>query len=749
MFLRAGSFTSIPIGAIGIAAPVPTVPPADWRMPATVTLSAGDPTAINAAQATAAAKTRPAIAIAASSVHETIYQVASHDTDLILSVYSARLATYGFALHTSPDGVAWTAIPFTKVYPSGDGPANRRQAKLIPSGPAKYIRLTTTADGTASSIYPLLHKKPSSGPWDCYFLMGASREDELLGTFSGGNYQLEAAIKAAYPDRDPIIINWAVGGADLNGITFTAINEGIPGFTGICSQAYAGSISGNYITVNKPFVEGQRSYIETRYNNLVAAFVTAGMDAAISNTSFRLYTGVTPEAQAGGSLEYNNDVIHALIASLTPKWWNPTDGRPYIDEYLAVLYDRAGLEDSTHGSPTGDANMRVHKVQYYFGRIYSGAFPAAQAEQRVATFETTPTNANYLEATYAMNGFAVGAPKTTYQARIDAATTLPAATGTPVLSDTTPADGDVLGASGATWSGVPTPVIFYDWITNTGSPANAANAGNYSVATADIDKMLKRRETGTNVKGSSFVETAFSSAVAAGGGGPSLLPQTTALLARMTSAPDSALTTKIDTLMNVVVTLNLEHFVMYGLHDSQASLLDWNAAANNHALTGATMTHTPGAGFTGTGTGAIAVNRTQAQLWSTSSNATLGIGVRTLGTGTILGAAFSGASLYLVPDVIRYFQTSPAQAVYTWSAGNHIVTRIVAGSFTAKKNTNARLTLTGTSAGLASPSGANPPTINRANTAYGTHTYSHFFACHALTEAEEDTLNTAIAAFLA
>lgn len=633
-----------------------SAPPADWRMPASAaTLDGVSNASLLSAQATAGAKSRPGVALTATASTIIIYQVAAHTEPLILSWVSSLASGQTFTVETAPDGVTWTNLSYVKPVPTGFTANNRRLADLIPAGGAKHIRLTIANSGAADTIYPLLHKLPATGPWDAHLLVGASREEELMGTtMTSGFFPWETAVVSAYSTRDPLIFSWAMFGATGGEITSSATVTGIPAYAGICYYGYVGSFIGNNITADRPFDESERAALEGYYNSLGAAFTSAGISPCFANISYRNYstgTPTPPTSQAGGSLEYNLELVHARIAALSPSWYDSSIGRPRIDEYLAVLFDRGNLEDAQHGSPTGDANMRVHKVQNYFRKIYDGTFPASQIEQRVATYELTPTVANQNEANYANAGLAVGAVRSAFQARINAVVIPPSA---------------------------------------------------YIQRTIDF-------------------------------------------IARWSVPPDTTQADKIDVLMRVLDALPTRRFVMYDAPASQSALLDWYDDANNQSV-GAGMTFVANSHYTGTASGYIFFGDVPADIWlGGKDNMTLALGVKTINsTGPFLGTSAAGAYIYMSPTNTRFGHSTAGTAMSN-PAGNYILSRQAATEYTLKRDTVARVTYTQANEALPA---VGQPRLNNSVATYGLHSYTHAGCFDYLTEAQENTLNTAIATYL-
>jgi hypothetical protein len=388
-----------------IEPPAPTVPPVDWRMPATVTTSAGlagSQPALQAAQQSTSSKSRPVVTIPAGSTEWIEWQYAASDTYVPFTFMGGNNGTVSVTVDGVDQG-------YTPQFPPdhASGPSGKRQGIAIPPGGARTIRLTCVAGAADRSIAPLLHQMPARGPADSYVVNGASREDQGLKSA-----EFEAAIIAAYPGRDPIVFNWARSGQTADYVA-AAAPSAIALYRHISSYALVGSILGNNITGGRPYQEGYQAPLTAYYDAIGQAYADAGLRLVLSNTSYRAYSGVTPETQVGGSREYNDAVVHPMILKWSPRFYDAALLRAKGDEYVTVMRARSTLTDSTHGA---EAAQRKALLDGVFSVIYGVPF-VSQVERLVAALEAEPTGVNDNEASYALTALVPSAGRNALTAR--------------------------------------------------------------------------------------------------------------------------------------------------------------------------------------------------------------------------------------------------------------------------------------------------------------------------------------------
>lgn len=395
--------------------PSPT-PPRDWRMPASVSVSSGlsaYQSALSAAQASGPSKSRPSFVVPAGQT-EFVEWSFSESGSLILSWLgmSSSVVTVtknGVDMGFSP------AFPATSTVDGNNGAGGRRQAMEFSVSSGDVVRLSVEAGSASRTVEPLLHKKPASGPWDAHIVMGASREDQGLGSKN-----LEAAVMAKNPGSDPIVMNYALSGALSNAIAGLSAVAG-PYYRGVaCYAIIPGNVAGNNVTSGRPYTAAQKAAIDADIDTIVSNF--EGYKIVISNMSYRSYSDVSPDNQQNGSLPYNDSIIHPAVLRHSADYYDSSLSRSRIDEYVAILAARAALSDATHGAA---AAQREAWVNSHFAFVYSGNWSGivSPIEKGVALAESTAldkANAliNYNEASYALLSVADSPAKSIYSGRM-------------------------------------------------------------------------------------------------------------------------------------------------------------------------------------------------------------------------------------------------------------------------------------------------------------------------------------------
>ena len=107
----------------------------------------------------------------------------------------------------------------------------------------------------------------------------------------------------------------------------------------------------------------------------------------------------------------------------------------------------------------------------------------------------------------------------------------PANTAPPTISDTTPQTGQALTAGTGTWTGDQPIVFTFRWLRCNAGGQNcveipAATQQSYTVQSADLDRTLRVRVTGTNASGASSADSAATSRVTPGAAPGTTIPIT-------------------------------------------------------------------------------------------------------------------------------------------------------------------------------------------------------------------------------
>lgn len=403
-------------GDSGIAPAVPKVPPADWRMPASVTTSQGivnmQP-ALAAASSSASARQRPTVTIPDASTQRIEWAVAEGGEAILSFIPRATTGSYTVALDGVDQG-------FAKAIPEGTSEVARRQAICLPVAAGQAIRLTITTSGGACDIEPLLHRKPDAGPWDALLVFGPS----LLQT----GYQssaMESSILAAFPTRDPILFNYAR--TSYTAAQLAAISDEAVAHFGDCARyAWVGGILVNGMANDVPGatkIAADTAQLTTIFDNFEAAGLTVGM----GTTRYIKYGGAgAPEDQTTGARAYDSAIVSPFIASHIPDLYDLAIQRPRVEEYLLDLYHRDLHSDYIHGSGAQYALERAMIADTFLRRVYTGSWSyVSQIEARIAMAEADSIDsakavASHMEAGYAVRALDPGAPRDAFQARLDA-----------------------------------------------------------------------------------------------------------------------------------------------------------------------------------------------------------------------------------------------------------------------------------------------------------------------------------------
>lgn len=393
-------------------------PPEDWRMPATVTVSAGlsaSEAALDAAQATADAKTRPSVTVGSGNTEYIEWTVAEAGDCILSFIGSNNNGSYAITVDTVDEGFA-LAIPGGS--PSLDNV--RRQGHLMTLTAGQVVRLTITATGGSVVVSPLLHLKPASGPWDAHLIFGASRENQ-----GSGSYDMETTLIADYPTRDPLVFNYSLGTQRVDQLAAIADDAALA-FGGLARYAYCGgSMMTNNVIQNRPYDSSELATINSSLDTIQSEFEGAGMTMCFSSIAFGNFGNVIDvENQDGGALEYDNSALGPWIATNLPDVWDSAAVRPKMDIHLLIMNDRGNLSDTVHGNGTQYAAERAYISEVWHGYIYTGSWTYTRiAELRVAEAEAeVGDEANlydaYLEATYAVYPMPTSSLKTDWEARI-------------------------------------------------------------------------------------------------------------------------------------------------------------------------------------------------------------------------------------------------------------------------------------------------------------------------------------------
>lgn len=196
-------------------------------------------------------------------------------------------------------------------------------------------------------------------------------------------------------------------------------------------------------------------------------------------------------------------------------WKEDTNGN-WIDDWIQDLF---AVGAATAGANTGDGTASAVTLNTRTAVVETWTLTATSATNFTVTGSVSGAKAAltvgtaYDNGTIALTLTAGATPFVSSDSFTIAVTDVqPANTVLPVISDTTPQVGNALTVTSGTWTGAATITYTYEWFRDTTS-VGTGNA--YTVVAADLAGVLKVKVRAQNSKGTAFVETAGTTAVAA------------------------------------------------------------------------------------------------------------------------------------------------------------------------------------------------------------------------------------------
>ena len=299
----------------------------------------------------------------------------------------------------------------------------RRSGALItPSlagGRSVWVRVTTGINQSKEAVTYQVQANEKNGdqPFDSIHLIGASRE---AGQRSD---EIERAVMAAYPGRDPLVFVSAIPAASIETI-ISRWKESGARTRGLAYYAVTGSVIGNNITKDRPYSSIQKEALNRNLEKLLTIVADNDQKLIIGNISFRAYRKepfVTIEDQELGSKPYNDQIVHSIASRFSPESFDEKYKRPFLDEYIYTLRNRHQLSDGVHAvMPRGDGYSGVinFKVRTLYHWIYNGHWPKAYVEELVDLAEQQGGR-NIIEAKYAVDALADSAGKESLRMRLE------------------------------------------------------------------------------------------------------------------------------------------------------------------------------------------------------------------------------------------------------------------------------------------------------------------------------------------
>lgn len=375
--------------------------------------------------ALAANNARPSYTLAANTARTIAWKIGAVAAPGAFIAYIVDKSGYTAVAEQSADSTngtdgTWTRLTDAIVFPAGgtssQGAANTRQIAMVPAGAASWVRLTLTHTASANVFYPAVYQRPTSGLSNVWLGVGASLEG--YGMWSK---DMEDAMVAAYPAQDPVFLRYAVGGTTVSTIKNSPAEVAATHWANLFSYVIVGNAIGNDITNNQPISGTSQTTINTirtNYDTLLNGF--PGKIVFPVRTTYRAYSGVSPTAQAGGSLPFNQQIVDPSVAANQSSAYDSALAIPRVDLYSTALLNRGSLNsgDPVHYSTYVWYQAELVRTAVRFA--YTGAWPVSFIETQVAKAESTTLAADINEAQYSINSLGTSSAKSALQARLSA-----------------------------------------------------------------------------------------------------------------------------------------------------------------------------------------------------------------------------------------------------------------------------------------------------------------------------------------
>lgn len=370
---------------------------------------------INGTVVDSAGNTTLASQIAASSVNKTLPSWSSNRVITIpIEATGSKggiAVWYAFdpAVHTleqSFNGTDWTDLPVRKN-PIGGSLPHRTSA--IPAGPARTLRFS----GDAVSGFGLFNIPESELP-DLWLQAGASH------TVSGARpLDMRAAVIAAFPNRDPIFLNYAESAQTSDTVTARILAGAAQVPEARLCLAETG---GNNVSQKKPFNPSDNMNLAGSIQNMLDGLAAADVITYMESIAYRPYTEtLNGERNDLGSLPFNTQIVYPQIEARIPFAFDPDLRIARIDNYNLMWVHRDKFDaDNTHPSEiAGYPIQRAFWVNTAIRHAYTGQWPTPYAVQMVEAAEASPTYVNWYNAMVIVRDLPASVMKNALIARVD------------------------------------------------------------------------------------------------------------------------------------------------------------------------------------------------------------------------------------------------------------------------------------------------------------------------------------------
>ena len=405
---------------VNVAAPAQTfvAPSMNWRAQCTATYrTTADATFDTAMKAQHTAKSLPQTVVAGGTTEDiSVYHPATGAAGQLL-YFDYQLATgsagdpTSFAVFESADSTdgspgsgTWTANGFAPYRPnSGNAYAGVGQfIRIPPNTPAGWTRLRVVEPSGRSHVFFLgLFQLQVDGTHDLWAMVGMS-----ITSINMPSRPTRAAIQAAVPGSDPIVVCTARPGANLPAIKSEQIdvlrdNAQLSGIRNVWYDGSGVNSLGNnsggssdtgairpYAQSSAASLTQLQAEIDTNYKELAAlpnvqrvwtgnlnGFYSVQGDSA---RDVAPYTNGDPSS-ANGFKPFNDNIVDPYIKANLPSSWASAYDTPFVDDSAQDLVDLSYFQDFQHNSTLGAAAWRSNRAP-----LFRAAYGLAAGDPTIA-----------------------------------------------------------------------------------------------------------------------------------------------------------------------------------------------------------------------------------------------------------------------------------------------------------------------------------------------------------------------------
>lgn len=408
-------------------APAITPPAKDWRVPiAAVTDSANDAGTIARLLASSTEKTLPFSVVGASTTRTYRLSIGSIAAPGGFVYFRALpfggstpptvVAYESFDSTNGTDG-NWNAVSYADLKPTAAATTlSRPQMIPLAAGAARWIRLeiSSAASITSNIFGPGVFQWPASGNPDAWLSIGASHDEGVV-------WGLRGEIQRLWPDRDPVVFDYATAGAN-NAQMQANLADGLAALPQVPFVIVPATGNSSPLPFSSQIQSTKDDYT-TRYTAMIAAIEAAGKIVFPTRLTYRqnpYASGVVGTTnQQNGTKPWNESIIDPAVLANDPDNYHTGLGTAAIDHYGSTLFSRQGLDaDGNHGNHRTD---KLATILWAGARVY-GETPLHFAEWAVARAELEQIAWYKDKATEVLDGLPASAARTALVARLAAIT---------------------------------------------------------------------------------------------------------------------------------------------------------------------------------------------------------------------------------------------------------------------------------------------------------------------------------------